>query len=334
MRAVVQDRYGSPDVLRLAEVERPAVGDDEVLVRMRAASVHPDVWHVVSGRPYVLRLMGSGLRRPRCVIPGTDLAGVVSAVGSAVTRFRPGDEVFGESLRGFSWHNGGAFAEYVCAPEDGLAPKPAGVTFEQAATVPTAGHIALLNVPFGRLDPGRRVLVNGAAGGVGAIALQLAKARGAHVTGVDHPRKLDLLRSLGADEVLDHTRHDFTRGDGRYDLIVDIPGNRPFAACRRVLTPDGRYVLIGHDDFGRGGRRVLGSLPRFAKLGVQSLYVRHLRRGVAPPSRRQAMDILRAHLEAGHLTPVVDRAYDLADAGRAIRHLAGGDPLGRVVLTA
>jgi NADPH:quinone reductase-like Zn-dependent oxidoreductase len=334
MQAIVQDRYGSADVLRLREVGRPAVGDDEVLVRVRAASVHPDVWHVVSGRPMVLRLMGSGLRRPKCPVPGTDLAGVVEAVGRTVTRFGPGDEVFGESVRAFSWRNGGTFAEYVSAPEEGLEAKPANITFEQAATVPTTGYITLFNLPIGLLRPGRRVLVNGAGGGVGAIALQLARAHGAHVTGVEHTRKLDLVRSLGADAVLDHTRDDFTRRGERYDVIVDIPGNHPFAACRRALTPDGAYILIGHDNFGRAGGRWLGSLPRFAKLGLQSIFVRHLRRtGFARPGKKQAMATLRAYLEAGQLTPVIDRTFPLREAAAALRYLAEGEPVGRVVLT-
>jgi NADPH:quinone reductase-like Zn-dependent oxidoreductase len=334
MQAIVQDRYGSPDALQLRDIGRPAVGDDEVLVRVRAASVHPDVWHVVSGRPYVLRLMGSGMLRPKCRVPGTDLAGLVEAVGKKVTRFRPGDEVFGETVRGYSWRNGGAFAEYASVPEGGLAVKPANVTFEQAATVPTAGYITLLNLPNRRLRPGQRVLVNGAGGGVGAFSVQLAKAHGASVTGVDHTRKLDLVRSLGADQVIDYTRDDFTRSGERYDLIVDIPGNHPLAACRRALNPDGTYVLIGHDQFGRAGRRWLGSLPRFAKLAVLSLFDRHLRRaGSSGLSKQEAMAMLRAHLEAGQLTPVIDRTYHLAQAGEAIRYLADGAPVGRVVLT-
>jgi NADPH:quinone reductase-like Zn-dependent oxidoreductase len=333
MQAIVQDRYGSPGDLRLREIERPVVGDDEVLVRVRTASVHPDVWHVVSGRPFVLRLMGSGLLRPKCPVPGTDLAGVVEAVGKDVTRFRPGDEVFGESLRGYSWRNGGAFAEYASVPEEGLALKPPNITFEQAAAVPTAGYITLLNLPSGRLRRGQRVLVNGAAGGVGALTVQLAKAHGAHVTGVDHTRKLDLVRSLGADQVVDYTRDDFTRSAERYDLIVDIPGNHSFAACRRALTPDGTYVLIGHDQFGRAGRRWLGSLPRFAKLAALTLFVRHLRRGSPRLSKEEAMATLRAHVEAGQLTPVIDRTFHLSEAGDAIRYLADGEPVGRVILT-
>lgn len=333
MQAIVQERYGSPDDLRLREVELPAVRDDEVLVQVCAASVHPDVWHVVTGRPFILRLMGSGLRRPKFRIPGTDLAGVVAAVGKDVTRLRLGDEVFGESLRGFSWRNGGAYAEYASVPEETLMPKPANVSFEQAAVVPTAGYITLLNLPAGRLRPGQRILVNGAAGGVGALAVQIAKAGGAHVTGVEHSAKLELVRSLGADEAIDYTTDDFTRGDQLYDLIVDIPGNRSFAECRRALTHDGVYVLIGHDNFGRMGKRWLGSLPRFGKLGLQSLFDRHLRRGSSGSlSKHEAMATLRAHLEAGQLTPVIDRAFPLGEAGAAIRYLADGQPAGRVVL--
>jgi NADPH:quinone reductase-like Zn-dependent oxidoreductase len=334
MRAIVQDRYGSPDVLRLREVTLPVVADDEVLVQVRAASVHPDVWHVVTGRPFALRLMGSGLRRPRPPIPGTDLAGVVTAVGARVTEYQPGDEVFGETMRGFSWRHAGAFAEYASAPADGLAVKPANVTFEQAAAVPTAGYITLLNLPSERLRPGQRILVNGAGGGVGTIAVQLAKAHGAHVTGVDHTGKLDLIHSLGADDVIDYTREDFTRGAQRYDLIFDVPGNHRLADCQRVLNPDGTYVLIGHDHFGHVGRRWLGSLPRFAGLVARSLFDRHLRRGgSARPSKKEAMATLRAHLEAGQLTPVIDRTFPLGQAGDAVRYLADGGGVGRVVLT-
>jgi NADPH:quinone reductase-like Zn-dependent oxidoreductase len=334
MRAIVQDRYGSPDLLKLRDIERPSVGDDEVLVRVRAASVHPDVWHVVTGRPSVLRLMGSGLRRPQCPVPGTDLAGIVESVGGSVTRFQPGDEVFGESLRGFSWRNGGTYAEYASVPEEVLALKPANVTFEQAAAVPTTGYITLLNVPTARLRPGQRVLVNGAAGGVGSLAVQLAKVHGAHVTGVDHTRKLDLVRSLGADEVIDFTREDFTRSDARYDLIVDIPGNRPFSECRRALATGGAYVLIGHDQFGRTGHGWLGSLPRFGRLALLSLFEPRLRTGTSSGlSKKDAMTTLRAHLEAGQLIPVIDRTYPLSEAGEAIRYLMEGKALGRIVLT-
>ena len=226
MKAIVQDTYGSPDVLELRDIDRPVVEDDEVLVRVRAASVHPDVWHVLTGLPYVLRVMGAGLRKPKNPVPGTDLAGVIESVGKNVTRFGPGDEVFGETLKGMQWINGGAYAEYATAPEDALALKPANVTFEQAAAVPTSALIALPSLRAGgEIQAGQRVLVNGAGGGVGAIAVQLAKAFGADVTGVDCTSKLDMVRSIGADQVIDYTQEDFTRRGERYDLIFDIPGN-------------------------------------------------------------------------------------------------------------
>jgi NADPH:quinone reductase-like Zn-dependent oxidoreductase len=319
MKAVVQLRYGSPDELELRDVERPTAGAGEVLVRVRAASVHPDVWHVVTGRPYALRLMGNGLRQPRNPVPGTDMAGVVESVG---TRFQPGDEVFGETLRGHQWRNGGAYAEYVAAPEQALARKPANVTFEQAATVPTAGYITLNNL---RGRPGR-VLVNGAGGGVGMLAVQIAKARGAHVTGVELAEKLDLVRSLGADDVLD-AREDFTRAGARYDLIFDVPGNHPFSACRRVLTAAGKYVLIGHGDFGR--RR---SLPRFFGLLARTPFSRHLAFDFSTPGKRETIDALAELIEAGAITPVIDRTFGLGEVPAAIRFLASGQARGRVVI--
>lgn len=333
MKAIVQARYGAPDDLELREVDRPAVGDDAVLVRVRAASVHPDVWHVVCGRPYVLRLMGAGLLRPANPIPGTDVAGTVESVGKNVTEFRKGDAVFGETITSHQWTHGGAFAEYVSAPRDRLAHKPDNVTFEQAASVPTSGYIAVLNLRGGRLvQPGQSVLVNGAAGGVGALALQLAKSRGAHVTGVDGPGKLDLLRSLGADEVLDYTRDDFTRGGMRYDLIFDVPGNHPLTACRRVLKPDGKYVLIGHENFGASGRRFLGLLPRFFKLIFLSLFVKQLRLGRSVPSPKDAMAILRDGLEVGDITPIIDSTYPLAEAAAALRHMIEQETRGKVII--
>jgi NADPH:quinone reductase-like Zn-dependent oxidoreductase len=278
--------------------------------------------------------MGSGIRRPRQRIPGTDVAGVVVAAGRDAPRFRLGDEVFGDTVRGFSWRNGGAYAEFVSVPEAGLVPKPAAVTFAQAAAVPTTGYIMLVNVPTDRLGPGRRILVNGAAGGVGMLAVQLAKARGAHVTGVDHAAKLDLVRSLGADAVIDYTSEDFTRGDVHYDLILDIPGSHPYTASSRVLAADGVYVLIGHDQYGRQGRRWLGSLPRFGRLAARSTVDPRLRRGGGPvPSKAEAMATLRSLLESGQLAPVIDRTYPLEQAADAIGYLASGQAQGRVVLT-
>ena len=236
MRAVVQSGYGSPAGLELVDLPTPVPGPDEVLVRVRAASVHPDVWHVVTGTPYVLRLMGSGVRRPRNPVPGTDLAGQVEAVGEAVTRFRPGDPVFGETIRGMQWVNGGAYAEFATVPESGLALRP-DITFEQAATVPTAGLIALHNL-VGHHDPARPT---GAGerrrGRRGRDRRPARRAYGAHVTGVDTGDKRDLVLGLGAHRFVDFTREDFTRAPERYDLVFDVPGNHSFAECRRVLTP-------------------------------------------------------------------------------------------------
>ena len=219
MKAVVQAKYGSLDDLALREVDKPATRNDEVLVRVRAASVHPDVWHVVCGRPYVLRLMGAGFSRPKHPIPGTDMSGVVESVGTNVTGFRQGDQVFGETSTPSQWANGGAYAEFVAVRQDQLALKPDNVTFAQAASVPASGFIALQNLRgASRSLPGKRVLVNGAGGGVGSLALQIAKAYGAHVTAVDGTSKLGMLRSLGADHVVDYTQEDFTRNGHRYDL--------------------------------------------------------------------------------------------------------------------
>ncbi|MET0998484.1 MAG: NAD(P)-dependent alcohol dehydrogenase [Marmoricola sp.] len=335
MRAVVQDRYGSVDHLTVRDIETPTVEDDEVLVRVHAASVHPDVWHVVTGHPKVLRLMGSGLRRPRSRVPGTDVAGTVVSVGAAVSRLKAGDEVFGETLRGFQWHNGGAYAEYVAAPADNLVPKPDTITFEQAACLPTAGLIALFNLPKGeRLRPGHRVLVNGAGGGVGSIAAQLAKANGATVTGVDHPDKLEMIRSLGVDEVIDYTREDFTQGGERYDVVFDIPGNHSLSECRRVLTPDGSYVWIGHDGFDRSQGRLLGGMHRAIGLMALTPFVRQLpSTGFTMAPKLDSMTTLRELVEAGHLTAVVDTTYPLEQVAAAIHHLERGDAQGRIVIT-
>lgn len=335
MKAIVQDRYGPVDALALREVERPAVGEREVLVRVHAASVHPDVWHVVRGRPYVLRVMGAGLRRPRQRVPGTDLAGRVEATGVRAGRFRVGDEVYGESITGFQWHNGGAYAEYAAAPEAGLAPKPARLTFEQAAAVPSSGLIALTAVrDQANVQPGRRVLVNGAGGGVGTFAVQLAKAFGAEVTAVDVTAKLEPLRSLGADHVLDAEREDFTRAGERYDAIVDVPGNHPFFEVRRALAPTGRYVLIGHDGFGATAGRGFGNLPRFLRLMAMTPFSKQLPPlDFSPPARQEVMATLTGLIEAGRLTPVVDRAFPLGEVREAIRHLESGAACGKVVLT-
>jgi NADPH:quinone reductase-like Zn-dependent oxidoreductase len=334
MKAIVQDRYGSADVLELREIDRPTAKDGDVLVRVRAASVHADVWHATRGVPYVLRIMGSGVHAPKHRVPGTDLAGVVESVGTNVTRFRPGDEVFGQSLLANLWRNGGALAEYAAVPQAMLEWKPARLTFEQAAAVPTSGSLAVQHVrDEGRTQPGQTVLINGAGGAVGTFAVQLAKAYGANVTGVDAPEKLDVLRSIGADQLLDYTKEDFTRRDERYDFILDIAGNHPWSACRRALTPDGTYVLSGFDQYGRSGHRWFGSLGRFAKLIVISPFVSHLHpfRGTKDPGDR--LVVLKELIEAGKVTPVIDRTFPLREVPEAIRYLESGQARGKIVIT-
>ncbi len=336
MKAIVQDKYGSPDdVLKLREINQPVVADDEVLVCVRAASVHPDVWHVVTGRPYVLRLMGAGVLKPKNPVPGTDVAGLVESVGKDVTRFRPGDEVFGETHTKLQWRNGGAFAEYVSAPQDALALKPNGITFEQAAAVPTSGFIALHNLQCaGQIQPGQSVLINGAGGGVGTIAVQLAKAFGARVTGIDRTEKMEMIRSLGADPVIDYTQEDFTRRGERYDLIFDVASNLSLSACKHALMPTGVYVLIGHDHFADAAGRIFGSLPRFLKLVALSPFVRQLPNlNFSMPNKKDVMTVLKQFLEAGKLTPVIDRTYPLNEVPEAMRYLQGGRSRGKIIIT-
>lgn len=335
MKAIVQDEYGPPDsVLQLRDVEVPEVGEDEVLIRVRATCVHPDVWHVVTGRPYVLRLMGAGLWRPKNPIPGMDVAGIVESVGQGVTRFQPGDEVFGETFTTLRWANGGAFAEYASVSQDALALKPRGIGFEPAASVPTSGYIALLNLGSGELvQPGHSVLINGAGGGVGTIAVQLAKAYGARVTGVDSTEKLDMIRSLGADHVIDYTRESFLERDERYDLVFDVASNLSLEVCKPALTPTGVYVFIGHDHFGEATGPVLGSLPRAIKLLVLSRFVDHLPRLSSPmPRMKDAMATLAKLLDEGKLTPILDRTYPLDDAPEAMRYLQSGRACGKIVI--
>ncbi|MBK8478449.1 MAG: NAD(P)-dependent alcohol dehydrogenase [Opitutaceae bacterium] len=335
MKAIVQHRYGTADDLELREIQVPTPAAHEVLVRVRAASMHADVWHVVTGQPYVLRLMGAGLRKPKNPVPGTDVAGVVESVGKAVTRFRPGDDVFGETIRGMQWIHGGAFAEFVTAPEDGLVLKPAAVTFEQAAAVPTSALIALMNLrDFGRIRAGQRVLINGAGGAVGSMAVQLAKAFGAEVAAVDCTEKLELLHALGADHVIDYTTTDFTKGAGRYNLILDIPGNHSFTQCQRVLTPEGIWVLVAHDNYGKGRHRCLGAIPRMLALMVRALFTRQLPRATFKlPDRQKALALLTQLLETGQLTPHIDRTFPLAEVPAALRHLQTGRARGKIVIT-
>jgi NADPH:quinone reductase-like Zn-dependent oxidoreductase len=336
MRAIVQTRYGDPqDVLELREIDTPEVADDEVLVRVRATSVHADVWHVVCGRPVLVRLRGAGLFRPKDPVPGTDLAGVVEIVGKGATRLNVGDAVFGESHTKMQWRNGGTFAEYVAVPEGALELKPENVSFEQAASVPTSGIIVLVNLREStEVEPGHRVLINGAGGGVGTIALQVAKARGATATAVDRAEKLEMLRSLGADRVIDYRREDFTRSDERYDLIFDVASNLALRDCKRVLTPTGTYVIIGHEHYGAVGGPILGNLPRFFGLVARAPFDRHLPKlGFSMPGKTEIMTELRKLLETGKLTPVIDRTFPLSEACAAMRYLQDGGGLGKIIIT-
>jgi len=334
MLAIVQNRYGSPDVLELREIDRPVAGDDQLLVRVRAASVHADVWHVMRGVPYVLRIMGAGLRAPKNLVPGTDLAGHVESVGKSVERFRPGDEVFGQSLVANLWRHGGAFAEFAAVPETRFELKPAGLTFEQAAAVPTSGSLAVQGVrDEGRVRTGQQVLINGAGGAVGTFAVQLAKAFGARVTGVDAAEKLDVLRSIGADRIVDYEQEDFTRSGERYDVILDIAGNHPWPDVRRAISPEGTYVLIGHDQYGATGHRWFGSLGRFAKLLVASPFVSQLHpfRGAKDPGDR--LVVMKDLIEHGKVMPVIDRTFSLSEVPDAIRYLESGHARGKIVVT-
>lgn len=337
MKAIVQHRYGDPsEVLELQEIDRPTPREDEVLVRVRvrAASLHPDVWHVVTGRPYVLRLMGAGLRKPGNPVPGTDAAGLVEAVGRDVTRFEPGDEVYGETVRGHQWKNGGAFAEHVAVDADALLPKPERLSFGEAAAVPTSGSQAVQVVrDEERVQPGQRVLVNGAGGGVGTFAVQLARAYGAEVTGVDRTGKLEMLRSIGAHHVVDYTREDVAAGDERYDLVFDIASTLSVSDFRRILAPGGTYVLVGHDHFGEGAGRWFGSLGRFLKLLILTPFVRQLHRPRRRASAREAFAAVDKLVGEGKLTPAVGETYPLAEVQRAFDHLAEGTARGKIVLT-
>jgi NADPH:quinone reductase-like Zn-dependent oxidoreductase len=334
MKAIVQERYGPIEGLEVREVDRPTIDGDQVLVRVRATSVHADVWHMVSGFPYVLRIMGGGFRRPNHPIPGTDVAGTIEAIGPEVTRFQVGDDVYGEIVTGNQWRNGGAFAEFAAARQGLLERKPARLSFEEAAAVPTSGAIALRALrDEGALTGGMRMLVNGAGGGVGIFAVQIGKADGAHVTGVDSAEKLDMLRSIGADVVLDYHTEDFTAGDERYDLILDVASTRSFAECRRVLTPEGRYVLIGHDHFGATGHRWIGSTGTFLKLLVRMPFTRQLPRPSFKEPAEPLLVSLTRLVEDGKITPVIDRTFALDQVQDALRYLIEGDPRGKIILT-
>jgi NADPH:quinone reductase-like Zn-dependent oxidoreductase len=321
MKAIVQDAYGTTEVLRLDEIGTPAIGDDEVLVRVRAAGLDQSVWHLMAGEPYLVRIMGYGLRAPKDRVRGWDLAGRVEAVGGKVTRFQPGDEVFGTCS--------GSFAEYACARADRLARMPANLAFEQGAAVPTSGYTALQGIrDKGRVRPGHRVLVIGAGGGVGTFAVQLAKAFGAEVTGVCSTAKVDLVRSIGADRVIDYTREDLADGRNRYDVILDTAGNRPLSRLRRALALRGTLVIVG----GEGGGRWLGGIDRQLRAHLLSPFVRQRMGTFIAKERREDLEALRELLEAGTVAPVVDRTFPLGEVPEAIRYLRDGRARGKVVI--
>jgi NADPH:quinone reductase-like Zn-dependent oxidoreductase len=321
MKAIVHPKYGAPDVLEPRDLDKPALTDDGVLVRVRASSVNPAEWYAVTGRPYVAR-PAMGLLRPKDAVLGADFAGIVEAVGRAVTDLRPGDAVFGGT-------SSGAFAEYVCVRE-AVVPKPANLTFEQAAVVPTAAVTALQGLrDKGRIRPGQKVLVNGASGGVGTFAVQLAKAFGAEVTGVCSTRNVDLVRSLGADHVIDYTREDFTRRGQRYDLLLDVAGSRSWAECRRVLGHKATLVLIG----GPKANRWLGPLGHLAGVRLASLRASQKVIFFVAKFNREDFVVLRELLEAGKVTPVIDRRYTLSELPEALRYLGEGHARGKVVIT-
>jgi NADPH:quinone reductase-like Zn-dependent oxidoreductase len=322
MKAIVQDKYGSADVLELREIDKPAVKAGEVLVRVHAAGVDPGVWHLMTGMPYLVRVMGYGFRAPKYRVRGRAFAGRVEAVAENVTEFRPGDAVFGTC--------DGAFADYATARVDRLAPKPANLTFEQAATVPISAQTALQALrDTGQVRPGQKVLVIGAAGGVGSFAVQLAKAFGAHVTAVCSKTKVDVVRSIGADEAIDYTREDFADGTRFYDLILDTAGNRSLSHLRRALAPGGTLVIIG----GEGGGPWFGMLRRMIQTALLARLVRqHKLRVLSSTERKEDLYVLRELIEAGKVAPVIDRTYSLREAPDAIRYLEQGHARGKVVV--
>ncbi|BAH50921.1 NAD(P)-dependent alcohol dehydrogenase [Rhodococcus opacus] len=322
MKAIAHDVYGPPEILELRDVATPVPADDEVLVRVHAAGVDRGVWHLVTGLPYPVRLAGYGIRRPKGAVPGTDLAGRVEAVGRGVTGFRPGDEVFGIGT--------GTFAEYACAPAGKLAHKPAGLTFEEAAAVAISGLPALQSVrDHGRVEPGQSVLIIGASGGVGTFAVQIAKANGAEVTGVCSTAKVDLVRSIRADNVVDYTREDFARLGRRYDVILDIGGNASLTRLRNALAPRGRLVIVGGETDGRW----LGGTDRQLRALALSPFVSQTLCVFISKEKGEDIRVLRDLVESGDIAPVIDRTYPLAEAGTALRRLVDGQARGKVVLT-
>jgi NADPH:quinone reductase-like Zn-dependent oxidoreductase len=319
MTAVVQRKYGSADVLELDEIELPTIGPAEVMIEVHAAGLDRGTWHLMAGQPYLIRL--TGLRAPRNLVAGFDIAGSVAAVGAGVTRFAVGDEVFGIGK--------GSFAGYACARESKLVHKPASLSFEQAAVVTVSGLPALRALrDVGQVHAGQRVLIIGASGGVGTAAVQIAKAAGAEVTGVCSTTKMDLVRSIGADKVIDYTREDFTSGTQRYDLILDIAGNSPLSRLRRVLTRDGTLVIVGGED----GDRWTGGMGRQLRALAISPFVRQRLTSFIPKEHHTDIERLSELVEAGQLTPVIDRTWSLRDTPDAMRYLVAGHARGKLVI--
>jgi NADPH:quinone reductase-like Zn-dependent oxidoreductase len=315
MKAIVQDRYGDVDMLEFRDIDKPVPKDNQVLVQVHAAGLHRGDWHIMTGLPYLIRVVVPtlGLRKPKIPVLGMDVAGQVEAVGQSITRFKPGDAVFG-------WCDG-AFAEYAVAPEDQLAPKPAKLSFEQAAVVPTSGFAALQGLrDVGGIQPGQRVLVIGAAGGVGSFAVQLAKAFGAEVTGVCSTSQVDLVRSIGADHIVDYTRDDVTDGTRRWDLILDCAGRRTLSRLRRALTPEGTLVIVG----GEGGGRFMGGFDRNLRAVVLSRLVGQRLRMLSSKPRQEDLEVLRELIEAGKITPAIGRTYPLGETPEAMRQMVEG----------
>lgn len=320
MLAIVREKYGSPDVLELRDINTPPVADTDVLVRIRAASVNALDWHFLRGEPYLVRL-SEGLRRPKSQVLGRDMAGTVEAVGRSVTQFAPGDEVFGAPA--------GSFAEYVTAPERSLAKKPPRLSFEQAAAIPIAGFTALQALrDKADVQSGQRVLVNGASGGVGTFAVQIAKALGADVTGVCSTRNMDIARSIGADQVIDYTREDFAQSEQRFDVVLDVAANRSLRDCRRVLAANGAFVLIGAPKGNWMGPLVkpitVMAISRFSDQRLLPFLAR---------STRDDLEVLKELVERGSLMPVIDRTYTLANTADAIRYVEAGHARGKVIVT-
>jgi len=320
MKAIVYFKYGSPDVLEMREIDMPAIEDDHVLVKVHAASLNPFDWHLTRGVPYFMRAF-AGMSKPRNTSLGIDLAGTIEAFGRNVTQFHPGDEVFGQGA--------GACAEYVGAKADQIAPKPSNLSFEEAAAVPVAATTALQSLRGkGRLHRGQAILVNGAAGGVGTFAVQIAKSLGAEVTGVCSTRNVDMVRSIGADHVLDYLVEDFTRTGQRYDLILDAVGNRSLSDLRRALTPKGTLRLVGG-----GGDHWLGPMPLLLRALVVSPFVRQRLAPVGAKVSKEDLLVLRQLIEDGKLTPVIDLTFAFGEAAEALRYLEAGHARGKVVIT-